>query len=115
MSTLLLKGRMGSLLSLKVSLAFSTSLLSLSVITPQFSECIPSLWMSPGDKYWVFTESILDAGYPKTLKELGTGLPKDQIDAALYYTPTGQTFFFRANKFVKLYLCVCLMFPTDLH
>ncbi|KAM6918822.1 matrix metalloproteinase-14b [Xenentodon cancila] len=54
-----------------------------------------------GDKYWVFTESILDAGSPKTLKEMGTGIPKDRIDAALYYTPTGQTYFFRANEYYR--------------
>ncbi|XP_062260330.1 matrix metalloproteinase-14b [Platichthys flesus] len=54
-----------------------------------------------GDKYWVFSESIMDPGYPKTLKDMGTGLPKDRIDAALFYTPTGQTFFFRANKYYR--------------
>ncbi|XP_061926326.1 matrix metalloproteinase-14b [Entelurus aequoreus] len=54
-----------------------------------------------GDKYWVFTESVLDHGYPKSLREMGTGLPKDRIDAALYYTPTGQTFFFRASKYYR--------------
>lgn len=46
----------------------------------------------------MFTESILDPGFPKSLKEMGSGLPRDRIDAALYYTPTGQTFYFRANK-----------------
>lgn len=56
--------------------------------------------LSAGDRYWVFTESILDGGYPKSLSEMGSGLPRDRIDAALYYTPTGQTFFFRANKLV---------------
>ncbi|XP_026169109.1 matrix metalloproteinase-14b [Mastacembelus armatus] len=54
-----------------------------------------------GDRYWLFSESILDSGYPKSLKEMGTGLPKDRIDAALFYTPTGQTFFFRANKYYR--------------
>uniref|UniRef100_H3CR71 Matrix metalloproteinase-14 n=1 Tax=Tetraodon nigroviridis TaxID=99883 RepID=H3CR71_TETNG len=54
-----------------------------------------------GNQYWVFTESILDPGFPKNLKEMGSGLPKDRIDAALYYTPTGQTFYFRANKYYR--------------
>ncbi|XP_061654372.1 matrix metalloproteinase-14b [Phyllopteryx taeniolatus] len=54
-----------------------------------------------GDRYWVFSESILDAGYPKKLKEMGAGLPKDRIDAALYYTPTGQTYFFRGDKYYR--------------
>ncbi|XP_017574231.1 matrix metalloproteinase-14a [Pygocentrus nattereri] len=54
-----------------------------------------------GDKYWVFSEAIMDQGYPKTFKELGTGLPKDRLDAALYYTPTGNTYFFRGNKYYR--------------
>lgn len=53
---------------------------------------------SPGDRYWVFSESILESGYPRSLTEMGSGLPRDRIDAALFYTPTGQTFFFRGNK-----------------
>lgn len=57
-------------------------------------------WLSAGNQYWVFTESILDPGFPKNLNEMGSGLPRDRIDAALYYTPNGQTFYFRANKLV---------------
>lgn len=53
---------------------------------------------SPGDRYWVFSESNMDKDSPKSLKDLGTGLPKDKIDAALFYTPTGQTYFFRGTK-----------------
>lgn len=57
----------------------------------------------------MFTESILDSGYPRSLKEMGTGLPKDRIDAALYYTPTGQTYFFRGNKLVIVrFVCACV-------
>lgn len=70
---------------------------------------VPRFYCSTGDRYWVFTESILDPGYPRSLKEMGTGLPKDRIDAALYYTPTGQTYFFRGNKLVIVhFVFVCV-------
>lgn len=98
-SILLLKGKMASLPSLKVSmiLTFDIYCLYLSVDSALF---LPTPSLFTGDKYWVFTESILDSGYPKSINEMGSGLPRDRIDAALYYTPTGQTFFFRANKLV---------------
>lgn len=51
-----------------------------------------------GDRYWVFSESVMDKDSPKSLSELGTGLPKDKVDAVLFYTITGQTYFFRGNK-----------------
>ncbi|XP_071374373.1 matrix metalloproteinase-14a [Centroberyx affinis] len=54
-----------------------------------------------GDRYWVFTESSMEKDSPKSLKDLGTGLPKDKIDAALFYTPTGQTYFFRGTKYFR--------------
>uniref|UniRef100_A0A8C1S4D0 Matrix metallopeptidase 14b (membrane-inserted) n=1 Tax=Cyprinus carpio TaxID=7962 RepID=A0A8C1S4D0_CYPCA len=53
------------------------------------------------DRHWVFTESNLESGYPKTLREMGSGLPKDKLDAALLYTPTGNTYFFRGNKYYR--------------
>ncbi|KAL4623606.1 matrix metalloproteinase-14-like [Arapaima gigas] len=54
-----------------------------------------------GNRYWMYSESTLQPGYPKTLKDLGTGLPKDRLDAALYYTPTGMTYFFRGTKYYR--------------
>uniref|UniRef100_A0A672RZA1 Peptidase metallopeptidase domain-containing protein n=1 Tax=Sinocyclocheilus grahami TaxID=75366 RepID=A0A672RZA1_SINGR len=53
-----------------------------------------------GNKYWVFNEAKMEEGYPKTFKELGTGLPRDKLDAAVFYTPTGNTYFFRGTKYV---------------
>lgn len=65
-----------------------------------FSCLFPLLTLSspPGDRYWVFSESKMEKDSPKSLRELGTGLPKDKIDAALFYTITGHTYFFRGNK-----------------
>lgn len=46
----------------------------------------------------MFNEYTMEKGYPKSLKEMGTGLPKDKLDAAIFYTPTGMTYFFRGDK-----------------
>ncbi|XP_077400174.1 matrix metalloproteinase-14a [Vanacampus margaritifer] len=54
-----------------------------------------------GDRYWVFSESTMEKDSPKALKDIGTGLPKDKMDAALFYTPTGQTYFFRGTKYYR--------------
>ncbi|KAJ3585027.1 hypothetical protein NHX12_013750 [Muraenolepis orangiensis] len=54
-----------------------------------------------GDRYWEFSESSMSKDSPKSLKDLGSGLPRDKMDAALFYTPTGQTYFFRGTKYYR--------------
>lgn len=57
-----------------------------------------SLFARQGDRFWVFSDSSMEKDSPKSLADLGTGLPTDKMDAALFYTPTGQTYFFRGTK-----------------
>ncbi|XP_030609137.1 matrix metalloproteinase-14a [Archocentrus centrarchus] len=54
-----------------------------------------------GNRYWVFSESTMEKDSPKSLKDLGSGLPEDKIDAALFYTPTGQTYFFKGTQYYR--------------
>ncbi|XP_038662918.1 matrix metalloproteinase-15 [Scyliorhinus canicula] len=52
-----------------------------------------------GDKFWLFNEAMLEPGYPRHLMELGAGMPHDRIDAAIWWEITGQTYFFREDRY----------------
>ncbi|KAG7264266.1 hypothetical protein CRUP_000783 [Coryphaenoides rupestris] len=52
-----------------------------------------------GDKYWVFKEVFAEPGYPHSLVELGSGLPRAGIDAALRWEPVGKTYFFKGDHY----------------
>ncbi|XP_061298987.1 matrix metalloproteinase-14 [Pezoporus flaviventris] len=54
-----------------------------------------------GDRHWVFSESSLEPGYPRALRELGRGVPSDGLDAALQWLPSGTTYLFRGNKYYR--------------
>lgn len=53
----------------------------------------------PGDKYWVFKEVTAEPGYPHSLVELSSSLPKDGVDAALRWEPMGKTYFFKGDQY----------------
>ena len=52
----------------------------------------------PGDQYWLFREANLEPGYPQPLVTYGQGIPYDSIDTAVWWEPTGHTFFFRGDR-----------------
>ncbi|XP_026933849.1 matrix metalloproteinase-24 [Sagmatias obliquidens] len=52
-----------------------------------------------GDKYWVFKEVTVEPGYPHSLGELGSCLPREGIDTALRWEPVGKTYFFKGERY----------------
>ncbi|XP_029948435.1 matrix metalloproteinase-24 [Salarias fasciatus] len=52
-----------------------------------------------GDKFWVFREVAAEPGFPRGVAELGGGLPRDGVDAALRWEPVGKTYFFKGDQY----------------
>ncbi|XP_061100813.1 matrix metalloproteinase-15 [Conger conger] len=52
-----------------------------------------------GSKYWVFREANLEHGYPQELTEYGHGIPYDKIETAIWWEPSGFTYFFREDRY----------------
>lgn len=59
----------------------------------------PGLLLATGDKYWVFKEVTVEPGYPHSLGELGSCLPREGIDTALRWEPVGKTYFFKGERY----------------
>lgn len=55
-------------------------------------------FLLPGDRYWLFREANLEPGYPQPLTSYGLGIPYDRIDTAIWWEPTGHTFFFQEDR-----------------
>lgn len=53
----------------------------------------------PGDRYWVFKEVVAEPGYPHSLVEMGSSLPKEGIDTALRWESVGKTYFFKGDRY----------------
>lgn len=62
------------------------------------SPCLPPPTSPAGDRYWLFREANLEPGYPQPLTSYGLGIPYDRIDTAIWWEPTGHTFFFQEDR-----------------
>lgn len=60
----------------------------------------PTLASTPptGNRYWLFREANLEPGYPQPLTSYGLGIPYDRIDTAIWWEPTGHTYFFQEDR-----------------
>ncbi|KAK6477096.1 matrix metalloproteinase-15-like, partial [Huso huso] len=52
-----------------------------------------------GSHFWLFREANLEPGYPQELVEYGQGIPYDKIETAIWWEPTGFTYFFNGDRY----------------
>ncbi|XP_036400280.1 matrix metalloproteinase-15 [Megalops cyprinoides] len=52
-----------------------------------------------GSKFWLFREANLEPGYPQELMEYGQDIPYDKIETAIWWEPSGFTYFFRGDRY----------------
>lgn len=54
--------------------------------------------LSADDRYWVFREADVLPGYPQPLRQYGQGVPAHKIDTAIWWEPSGYTYFFSGDR-----------------
>lgn len=52
---------------------------------------------SSGNRFWLFREANLEHGYPLELNDYGQDIPYDRIDTAIWWEPSGYTYFFQGD------------------
>lgn len=50
-----------------------------------------------GNRFWLFREANLEPGYPLELVDYGRDIPYDRIDTAIWWEPSGYTYFFQGD------------------
>lgn len=50
-----------------------------------------------GSQYWLFREANLEPGYPQELMDYGRDIPYDKIETAIWWEPSGFTYFFKGD------------------
>uniref|UniRef100_A0AAY5ELW9 Peptidase metallopeptidase domain-containing protein n=1 Tax=Electrophorus electricus TaxID=8005 RepID=A0AAY5ELW9_ELEEL len=51
-----------------------------------------------GSQYWLFREANLEQGYPQYLFDYGRDIPYDRIETAIWWEPSGYTYFFKGDS-----------------
>ncbi|XP_035760517.1 matrix metalloproteinase-15 [Neolamprologus brichardi] len=51
-----------------------------------------------GNRFWLFREANLEPGYPLELVDYGIDIPYDRIDTAIWWEPSGYTYFFQGDR-----------------
>lgn len=51
-----------------------------------------------GNQFWIFREANLEPGYPQDLVEYGRDIPYDKIETAIWWEPSGYTYFFKGDR-----------------
>lgn len=54
--------------------------------------------LSSGNRFWLFREANLEPGYPLELVDYGIDIPYDRIDTAIWWEPSGYTYFFQGDR-----------------
>uniref|UniRef100_A0A3Q2CIS6 Matrix metallopeptidase 15b n=1 Tax=Cyprinodon variegatus TaxID=28743 RepID=A0A3Q2CIS6_CYPVA len=50
-------------------------------------------------EFWLFREANLEPGYPQELVDYGRDIPYDRIDTAIWWEPSGYTYFFQGDRY----------------
>uniref|UniRef100_A0AAY5F6E8 Peptidase metallopeptidase domain-containing protein n=1 Tax=Electrophorus electricus TaxID=8005 RepID=A0AAY5F6E8_ELEEL len=59
-----------------------------------------------GSQYWLFREANLEQGYPQYLFDYGRDIPYDRIETAIWWEPSGYTYFFKGDSLFNYALVV---------
>lgn len=62
-----------------------------------FSPIISVTFFPVGNQYWLFREANLEPGYPQELMDYGRDIPYDKIETAIWWEPSGFTYFFKGD------------------
>lgn len=61
-----------------------------------------SSFLCAGKQFWVFKDTVLQAGYPKDIAQFGHGMPAQSIETAVWWEDVAKTYFFKGDRWVTV-------------